>query len=284
MKKMLVDFSCSVVAVGKNDVTIDRPVRVDIRPQWKPVFESDAPTVQDVGVENLTIAFPVTPYAGHHNEPGYNGILFQRVSNGWVRNVNILNADVGIVFRSGSKFCTVKGVDMRSEKGRLRAGWEGHHGVEVADNSQDNLITEFRMFSRFIHSISLTSMAAGNVFMKGWGTDLSFDHHRKAPYENLFTEINIGEGSDLWLSGGDEDAGPPSGARETLWNVMAETPQSFPTFAIQMNLIGVTTELHDDPKMEGNWIEAIDPSALTPPNLFESQLALRAPKKEKTKK
>lgn len=273
--KTLVDFSCSVVSIGQNQITIDRPVRVDVNLDWKPTFESNAPTVEDVGIENLTIHFPVTRYAGHHDEPGYNAITFQGVQNGWVRNVHIVNADSGVIFRARAKFCTIENVELRNEEGRARGMWEAHHGFEVADLSQDNLFTGFKMQTRFIHSISLTSMASGNVFMKGSGTDMTFDHHRKAPYENLFTDIDAGVGSDLWASGGDEDAGPYSGARETFWNVRAARPQGLPGYAIQWNLIGITTNHKSELKTEGNWLEAIDPSRLTPANLFDSQLARR---------
>lgn len=280
--KTLVDFSCTVTAVGLGEISVDRPIRTDVRPSWKPAFYTDLPSVEDVGIEQLTIAFPMTRYAGHHKEPGYNAILFQGVSNGWVRDVHIVNADCGVIFRSRSKFCTIKRVVLRTDPGRARGAWEGHHGFEVADLSQDNLISEFEITARVLHSISLTSMAAGNVFMKGRGTDLHFDHHRKGPYENLFTEIDAGQGSDLWMSGGDEDAGPHSGARETVWNVTAQKPQSLPDYAIQMNVAGLTGAVSRpffDLKKYDNWVEGIAPDALVPANLFESQLARRLGKK-----
>ncbi len=278
-KKLLVDFSCSVVSVGNGEVRIDRPIRTDVKKDWTATFETDAPTVEDVGIENLTISFPLTVYAGHHDEPGYNGITFQSVSNGWVRNVKVVNADSGIVFRENSKFCTVENFELTAQEGRARGKWEGHHGIEVADLSQDNLITGFRIGPRFIHSFSVTSMACGNVFMKGSGTDMAFDHHRKAPYENLYTEIDTGVASDLWMSGGDEDAGPFSGARETIWNVKAASPQTLPDYAIEMNVIGLTTKLSSELKENGNWVESIKPEELEPANLFEAQLARRNAKK-----
>ncbi len=278
--KMLVDFSCTVVSIGVGEIRIDRPLRTDVQLDWRPGIETDAPTVEDVGVEKLTISFPVTRYAGHHDEPGYNAITFQTVTNGWVRDVEIINADAAVIFRNGVRFCTVENVTMRSEEGREKSGWEGHHGFEVAALSQDNLFSGFRMDTRFIHSISVTSMAAGNVFMKGSGADMSFDHHRKAPYENLYTEIDAGRGTDIWLSGGDLDAGPYSGARETLWNVKSNRPIPVPSYGIQMNLIGITTGEASDLNPKGNWLEAIDPASLTPPNLFESQLARRKAKQK----
>ena len=35
------------------------------------------PALAGLGVESLTIAFPDVPYAGHLEEPGYNGVFFE---------------------------------------------------------------------------------------------------------------------------------------------------------------------------------------------------------------
>lgn len=275
MGKRIVDFSATVVEVAGNTVTIDRPTRVDVKPEWSPVFNGDDPSVEEVGVENLTLHFQKKRYAGHHDEPGYNGIHFETIHNGWVRNVRIVNADAAVIFRSGVKFCTVDGLELMAERGRASGRWEGHHGVEIADMSQDNLVANFNIQARMIHTISLTSMAAGNVFTKGRGKDLTFDHHRKAPYENLFTEIDAGKGTEIWESGGDEEAGPFSAARETFWNIRSEYPQELPEWALWTTIVGITTKKPSQFDEKGSWFEAIAPDRLEPANLYESQLARR---------
>lgn len=50
----------------------------------------------DIGVENLRISFPATPYTGEWSSSNLNAILMYGVYNGWVRNVDIVNADVAI--------------------------------------------------------------------------------------------------------------------------------------------------------------------------------------------
>jgi hypothetical protein len=59
-----------------------------------------------VGVEHLTIEFPATPYKGFGSDQGFNAIYFWSTANCWVKNVAIINADLGVAL-DGTFFCTV---------------------------------------------------------------------------------------------------------------------------------------------------------------------------------
>lgn len=63
-------------------------------------------TRQHVGVEDLTIEFPVTPYKGFGTESGFNALYFWSTAHCWVKNVAIINADMGVAL-DGTHFCTV---------------------------------------------------------------------------------------------------------------------------------------------------------------------------------
>lgn len=63
-------------------------------------------TRQQVGVEDLTIEFPQTPYKGFGTEQGYNALYFWSTAHCWVKNVAIINADMGVAL-DGTYFCTV---------------------------------------------------------------------------------------------------------------------------------------------------------------------------------
>jgi hypothetical protein len=140
------------------------------------------------------------------------------------------------------------------------------------DMAQDNLISDFRMNFRFIHDIGVSAWSTGNVFSRGRGIDMDFDHHRRGSYENLFTEIDAGEGSRLWESGGDPESGPPSGARETFWNIRADRPQIMCPWALQGNFMGITSTIAPARLSEAeNWWEPMAPDALAPTNLYVAQ-------------
>jgi hypothetical protein len=123
----------------------------------------------------------------------------------------------------------------------------------------------FRIETIFEHDLSVEGFANGNVFSRGTAHALSLDHHRNAPYENLFTDLDAGSPARLWRSGGDEDRGPPAGARETLWNVRyrghAPPLPDWP----QMNVIGVEGYSPTRPE-DDIWV-----AVAGVPNLHEAQ-------------
>ncbi len=299
--KKLVDFSARVTAVDENGtVILNRPLRTDVRPEWEPALYGVNPSMEEVGVEYLTVEFPEVKYVGHHIEPGYNAVAFEGVRNCWARHLRITNADSGIFFRERTKFCTAHDLQFTAGKARIRIGYGadtgeprtmpvgGHHGILFDGYSQDNLAQNFRIELRFLHDIGVSAWAAGNVYSNGYGIDMDLDHHRRAPYENLFTEIQVGEGSRLWQNGGDRSDGPPAGARETFWNIRADRPQTIPGWAIQGNFEGITESASDkearaaksagqDINGTGNWWNTPGTEQLTPKNLYSAQRAARQP-------
>lgn len=263
-----------ITDVTGDRVTVDRPLRFDLRAEWEPSIYRFAPTVTEVGIESLTFEFPVTDYEGHFTELGFNPIALEDVAHCWVRDIRIRNADSG-PFVSG-RFCTLEGIlyesDRRNDPQRQSSG---HHGVYISDD--DNLFTGFDFRVEFQHDISV-SHTAGNVISGGRGVNLSLDHHKRAPYENLFTDIDAGEGAHLWRSGGGARLGKHVGGRGTFWNIRTRQPQSHPGAAFapwSVNLVGLTTESPTRTELEGVWFEAIPPEELQPRNLHEAQRARR---------
>ena len=114
--------------------------------------------------------------------------------------------------------------------------------------------------------------------------DLCLDHHKQAPYANLFTDIDAGEGTRLWECGGGAALGKNSGAWETFWNIRARQGLQYPPASFgpaAMNLVGLTTgpgtaAVKD---LRGKWFETIGPEALEPRDLHAAQLDRRLGKK-----
>jgi len=266
----------TIQKIQEDRIYFDRPLRFDVRLNWHPVIRSFNPKVVEVGIENLTFEFPVTNYQGHFTELGFNAIALSDVVNCWVKNVRIKNSDSGI-FASG-KFCTIQGVVFESErKPDKNRHSTGHHGIYISDD--DNLFTDFDFRTRFIHDITV-SKCSGNVISNGRGIDLCFDHHKRAPYENLFTNIDVGEGTRLWRCGGGRALGRNCAARGTFWNIRARKPQKYPEGfgPPSINLVGVQTDENSRIEIDGIWFENIPPQKLFPQNLHEAQLKKRLEK------
>jgi hypothetical protein len=271
-KPVKLGFVSRIASVRGMRITLERPLRFDIRKSWMPVLKKFDPNVCEVGIEDLTVTFPVKPYKGHFTERGMNGIAMNGVSDCWVRNVRISNADSGI-YVSGM-FCTVDGLVIDSKRPANR-GATGHHGISYGT---DCLVQNFDLRTHFIHDFTVGYLKAGNVTKNGKGINLALDHHKKAPHENLFCNLNIGKGSEIWRCGGGRNLGKHCGARGTFWCIKAEQDINWPRASFgpdSMILVGVQTSAASTKDPDGKWFETIPPAELHPADLHAAQLARR---------
>ena len=97
----------------------------------------------------------------------------------------------------------------------------------------------------YVHDLSVEGGgSAGNVFSAGRADDMAFDHHKKAPHGNVFTDIDAGAGNRIWRCGGGANLGRQSGGWETFWNIRAAKALGYPPAGWgpwSMNLVGFTT-------------------------------------------
>ncbi len=258
-----------ITAIEEEKIRIERPLRFDLEMEWNPRILRFQPNVTRVGIENLTFEYPVTPYKGHFTELGFNPIALSNIAHSWVRNIKIKNADSG-VFISG-KFCTIENIEYESERPEDSRGDTGHHGMYISDD--DNLFTHFNFKTTFIHDLTV-SHCAGNVISNGRGKDLCFDHHKRAPYANLYCNIDVGEGTHVWRCGGGAALGKHCAGYGTFWNIRSERTISYPpgNFGpFSMNLVAVEHKRSPRIDPEGIWFETIDPEEIVPQNIHEAQ-------------
>ncbi|GIX02290.1 MAG: hypothetical protein KatS3mg112_1227 [Thermogutta sp.] len=271
-----------VVRCEGHTVFLNRPLRFDVRAEWKPTVERFAPPLTDVGVEGFTFDFPVRQYAGHFREVGLNPVeITHNAAHCWLKDLVIRNADNG-PFVSGY-FCTVEKIRLEADPERTsRLGnYTGHHGITFG-RALDCLCRDFEISTRFIHDLTVQS-SIGCVFCSGRGIDLCFDHHRWVPYENLFTDIDAGLGSRLFASSGGDMRGNHTAGGETFWCIRTQKPVRWPTsLGIDaINLVGLNVAdadqavpvLPSPTDLTGRWCEPIPPQKLFPPNLYEAMRA-----------
>ncbi|MDA0708731.1 MAG: glycosyl hydrolase family 28-related protein [bacterium] len=271
-RNIRVDWAARVVRVAGNEIEVDRPLRVDVRMEWQPEIYGFEPSVEELGIEGLSFEFPGVPKKKHLVEEGFNAIQMTGVVNCWVRNVRIVDADMGIKLTARTRFCHIEGMEFVAAKREGRT--TGHHAIWIAGNSQENMVIDFRVATPYVHDLSLEGFAYGNVFRKGSGVMLNLDHHRNGPYENLFTDIDAGSGRRLWNSGGSSNRGPHSAVRTTVWNIRhaGEDLDQAPDWP-QINIVGVVG-YEAEKTLNARWIEPLlDPPV--PADLYEAQVRLR---------
>ena len=273
--KHLCDWVARVTAVEGHAVVLDRPLRLDVRPEWAPELWSWQPAVEESGIESLTFEFAGVPKRPHLKEEGFNAIHMRGAANCWVRNVEVVDADNGVI-AGGCRFCQVEG--FRDRAARRSHGDTGHHALWAAGKSQDCLFTGFHLETTFVHDLTVEGCACGNVFERGQGVAIDLDHHSNAPYENLFTDIDVGSPARLWNCGGRVDRGPHAGARTTIWNLRytgSKPPPKVPDWP-QINVVGVSG-YKPHTTADGEWVEPCDGS-VEPSDLYRAQLARRLAK------
>ena len=267
-------FVSRVTAVSEREVTLERPLPFDVRLAWSPALAVFAPEVSEVGIEALSFEFPDTPYRGHFTEAGHNAIAIERASDCWIRDVHIQNSDSGVFLRT-AMFCTVDGLTLDSVRQVDGRGTTGHHGLNMGI---DCLAQNFDFRTRFIHDITVDADDVRNVVKNGRGVNLSLDHHKRVPYANLFCNLDAGEGTLIWKSGGGKGRGKHSAAWATFWNIRAANPMKEPDINFGpplMNFVGLFTEEPSRTDPAGRWFEAIPPEQLRPADLHAAQLERR---------
>ena len=264
-----------VKSVDKKSIKLDRPLRLDVRPEWNPTLSGFEPSIEEVGLENFTIQMAGKPKKEHLLEEGFNAIQMIAAVNCWARRIEIIDADLGIKLDNRSRFCQVEHVLIHAERRKLADGPTGHHAIWLSGVTQGCLVSDFHIETEYVHDITYEGMAHGNVVRRGRGIRLNFDHHRNAPFENLLTDIDAGSPDRLWDSSGSGHRGPHSAARSTAWNIRYSggkpaSPKKgdFP----QLNIIGMKGAVKSN---QDDWhVEPLGGSVV-PADLYEAQLKRR---------
>lgn len=269
-----IEWVARVVEVDGDRVTVDRPLRLDARPEWGATLHRYRPTVEEVGIENLAFEFAGVPKKKHLLEEGFNALQFGDVFNCWVRNVLFIDADMGLKVGGARHFQAEDLVFAESK----RTGMTGHHAIWAVSHSQECLFQRFRVETTYIHDLTVEGFAHGNVFRDGSGRSINLDHHRNGPYENLFTNLDVGNPKRLWRSSGRGDRGPHSGARTTAWSLrhsggVVDEPNRPKRMFPMINIIGVAG-YEVEKSADGPWVEA--PDGVLPLDLYRAQRAARS--------
>ena len=275
--RSVVRFLSRVKSVSGNQIELERPLPYDVRADWSPEIHRFVPSVQEIGVEHLSIHFPWTAYPGHFKEKGYNALFFEDVSQCWINDVEIQNSDFAVDLNS-TNFCTVSNVTLTVTASRAVGadahGANGHHGIDISHGTE-NLVTNFDVQTKFVHDISVEWYALHTVYSKGRGIDLNMDHHREANYSSLFSQLDLGAGTRPFNSGGSSNRGAHAGAYNTYWNIRAGATLQLPPadFGPLLNFIGLGTNATNGKAVASpyEWfVEQIEPASLCPMDLHEA--------------
>ncbi|MGW0795032.1 glycosyl hydrolase family 28-related protein [Streptomyces sp. NPDC002692] len=209
------EWPVRVTRVRGREVTLERPLPLDIRPEWDPRLTTHVEALTGSGVEGLTLEAVETPQSPHLLDKGYNGVVFQCAYDCWADDVVVRHVDNGFGLVAASA-CTLR---------RTRvAGRGSHHPYFCREGSHDNLVEDFTVEERTVparadtqlHGINVEGLSSHNVWSRGDMRMGTFDSHRGMPFANVRTDITVNNNG---RHGGDASAGPLFGARFTHWNI-----------------------------------------------------------------
>ncbi|QQC90071.1 glycosyl hydrolase family 28-related protein [Streptomyces alfalfae] len=199
----------------RRTVIFERPLPLDVRPEWDPRLTTHARALTGSGVAGLTLEAVETPQAPHLLDKGFNGVTFQCAYDCWAEDVVVRHVDNGFGLVAASA-CTLRHTRV--------TGRGSHHPYFCREGSHDNLIEDFRIDARTtpappgtqLHGINVEGLSSHNVWSRGHMEMGTFDSHRGMPFANVRTDITV---ENDGRHGGDASAGPLFGARFTHWNI-----------------------------------------------------------------
>jgi hypothetical protein len=267
----------TIKAIDGNKITFKEPINHDIRQEWN-VELRRVGFISEVGFEGFKIEFQESKYAGHHTEHGYNGIYLRNAIHSWVRDVEIVNCDSGVLVDK-SKNITVKDVKI--------SGRGGHYSL-MARNSDQVLFRDFKLFvdsgtDGAIHNPSFNTACRASVFTHGRINTALLDQHNGLNCQNLWDDLEIsGVLGSLWEHGGSSEVRPTHGAFNTGWNLRFKSNQKIPVRANDITdgpsayFIGLASDAPLMFKYGPNaYIEGLNRHGIAIPSLYEYQLKQR---------
>jgi len=262
----------TVAAIERDTLELREPLLHDVRPAWRPRLRQTA-YLTGVGVQGLRVTFPDVPYKGHHREAGYNGVYFDGVGHGWVRDVVVQHADSGLII--GGHHVTLEDVAV--------LGRGGHYTVSFGGSGM--LCRRFRFEAPAVHNPSFNTRCNHSVYTHGVVHAARLDQHCGLNHQNLFDRITVVYDSpaaarQLFRHGGAAYARPTAGAFNTFWNIKVRVDDANghaadipgPTDAPHARLVGlhgnVPLKLRYGPAAH---IEGLNRDGVQPASLYEHQ-------------
>ncbi|MER7399489.1 glycosyl hydrolase family 28-related protein [Streptomyces sp. NPDC000151] len=277
------EWPVRIVRIKGRSVTLERPLPLDVRPEWDPRLTTHVPALVGAGVEGLTIEAVETPQSPHLHDKGYNALTLQCAYDCWVRDVVARHVDNGFGMTAASA-CTISNTRV--------AGRGSHHPYYCREGSHDNLFEDFTIEQRTVptppgtqlHGINVEGLSSYNVWSRGRMEMGTFDSHRGMPFANVRTDIVLNNNG---RHGGDMRAGPLFGARFTHWNVRVTNGRAGMVRIDGLAPYSVTAGISevrefdqtDQPDFTGDLHSRLmaygRPGTVRPRNLYEAQRRLR---------
>ncbi|MFK7888523.1 MAG: hypothetical protein AB8G16_16800, partial [Gammaproteobacteria bacterium] len=285
-ERPLVRQTARVTSIQGDMITLSDPLLHDVGkaiPAQIAAWEG----LEEVGIEDLHIEFPVSPSFGHHMEKGYNGIYFTSAYDSWARNIRITNADAGILSYSSANLTYL---DITADGER-----KAHYAVHMG-NVHNVLAQNVVVLNPVLHSLTFNTQSTKCVYKDAevFVTPI-LDQHAGSNHQNLFDNVTLhtraksgkkGPEAVVWNGSGAPYWQPGHGAYNTAWNVRvlinggAYTDETVKILGIDEGPLGRIIGLHGNRTFEleyrpAPYVEMLNEELADVPSLYDYQLRKR---------
>jgi hypothetical protein len=275
-----------ILKIDGNRITIKTPLTIEIKPDYEAQLV-EWKHLKEVGIEHLKITFPNAPRVAHHVEPGFNAIYLTRLFNSWVKDVEIANADSGILTEEIANVTIKNIVTSGSNLAHYTVAMAGVHNV---------LVNNLKVYNEAVHPLSFNTFSTKNVYQNcEVFVNPILDQHSGANHQNLFDQITVHlsakeDNSYALFEGGGAGYWKPShGAYSTFWNIQIIVLNKHNSSnAILLNgmldgpytnLIGIYGNKEFEINYEPNsYLEFLNKPVVAIPSLYDYQLRKRLQK------
>lgn len=218
-KRPLVRQTSRVIARNADRITLADPLLHDAG-EGIPAQITAWDGLTEVGVEGLHLAFPQSPFFGHHMERGYNGIYFTSAFDSWARDVKVTNADSGILSYNSANL-TFQDIISAGER-------RAHYAVHMG-NVHNVLAENITITNPVLHSLTFNTQSTKCVYKNAEVfTSPTLDQHAGANHQNLYDRVTLhmpatqtddGAAATVFNGSGAPYWQPGHGAFNTTWNL-----------------------------------------------------------------
>ena len=174
--------------------------------------------LSEVGFEHMHLNFAFASPIAHHVEQGFNGIYLTRVYNSWVNDLQITNADSGILTE---EIANVSITNVVTDGDKL-----AHYSVQMG-GVHNVLVEGLEVKNKVAHPLSFNTFATRSVYLNCTiEQQPALDQHSGVNQQNLFDNIHAKVSLEkdtfsypLFAGGGAGYWKPSHGAYNTFWNI-----------------------------------------------------------------
>jgi hypothetical protein len=200
------EWSNRIIRIDGSTLIMEKPLRLPVTKAWKVRLGVRRGDISGIVIKDLKITFPPHPEKRHLEQEGLNAVFTSCAISPIIRDLEISNADNGVILERTSH-ALVSRIVFSGER-------KYHHAISLRGLTHDSLVESLEIRGPVHHGISAQDLSSGNVMRNCVMDSGTLDLHRGMPFDNVRTSITLKGSGSMGGAGG-----PLCGRRIVNWNI-----------------------------------------------------------------